>query len=90
MQSVARKVKIKDNTDFVGLGLFYTGVKLRFSPKGKTASSIGNQKAGPLIWDQDKGSNRMSENNRVMGPIIFTLTNIITITKSRNRSGWNT
>jgi hypothetical protein len=34
---LARKVKMKDITDFVGLGSIYSGVKLRFSPKGKTA-----------------------------------------------------
>jgi len=34
---LARKVKIKDITGFVGLGSFYSGVKLRFAPKGKTA-----------------------------------------------------
>jgi len=60
---VARKVKIKENADFVGLPLFYMGVRFLFSPKGKTTSSIGNQKAGPLIWDQYKASNSMSENN---------------------------
>jgi len=32
----------------------------------------------------------MSENNLMMGPRIFTPTNIITIIKSRKRSGRNT